>query len=134
MGIITYQGQGDELREFIHVRDAARSSVQILEPEFENSHIILTGNEKMSYMELLEMIKEILGHRVTIETVPSVRKAHYKITPYNFSPKLGKKLISNPHIDMGQGLLHCMAGIYEKEAPKHEELGLVVNGELRKAG
>lgn len=132
-GKITYKGQGDELREFIHVRDAARSSVKILAPEFENSHIILTGNEKMSYMELLEMIKEILGHRVTIETVPSVRKAHYKITPYNFSPKLGHKLVSNPHIDMGQGLLLCMAEIYEKEEPKHEELGLVVDDKENQA-
>ena len=133
-GKITYHGEGNEMREFIHVRDAARSSVSDFGPEFENSHIILNGTEKMSYMELLEMIKEILGHRVKIETVPSVPKAHYKITPYNFSPKLGKKLISNPHIDMGQGLLHCMADIYEKEAPKHEEHGLVVNSELRKAG
>lgn len=127
-GKITYRGHGDELREFIHVRDAAHNSVKILEAEFENSHIILTGNEKMSYGELLEMIKEILGHRITIETIPSVRKAHYKITPYNFSPKLGKKLVSNPHIDMGQGLLLCMAEIYEKSEPKHEELGLVING------
>lgn len=126
-GKITYQGQGDELREFIHVRDAAKSSVKILDPEFENSHIILTGNEKMSYRELLAMIKEILGNRITIDTVPSVRKAHYKITPYNFSPTLGKKLVSNPHIDMGQGLLLCMAEIYEKEKTKHEELGLVIN-------
>lgn len=126
-GKVTYQGQGDELREFIHVRDAAKNSVKILEPEFENSHIILTGNEKMSYRELLEMIKEILGHRITIETVPSVRKAHYKITPYNFSPKLGKKLVSNPHIDMGQGLLLCMAEIFEITEPKHEEFGLVIS-------
>ena len=126
-GKITYRGQGDELREFIHVRDAAKSSLKILEPEFENSYIILTGNEKMSYRKLLEMIKEILGHRVEIETIPSVRKAHYKITPYNFSPKLGQKLVSNPHIDMGQGLLLCMAEIYEKEELKHEELGLVIN-------
>lgn len=126
-GKITYRGQGDELREFIHVRDAAKSSVEILKPEYENSHIILTGNEKMRYLELLEMIKEILGHRITIETIPSERKAHYKITPYNFSPKLGKKLVANPHIDMGQGLLLCMADIYERNPRKHDEAGLVVN-------
>lgn len=126
-GKITYRGQGDELREFIHVRDAAKSSVEILKPEYENSHIILTGNEKMRYLELLEMIKEILGHRITIETIPSERKAHYKITPYNFSPKLGKKLVANPHIDMGQGLLLCMADIYERNPGKHDESGLVVN-------
>ena len=46
-GKVTYHGQGDAVREFIHVRDAARSSVQILDSEFENTNIILTGNEKL---------------------------------------------------------------------------------------
>lgn len=128
-GKITYHGQGDEVREFIHVRDAAKSSVKVLDPEFENAHIILTGNEKLLYSQLLEMIKEIIGNNIEIEIVPSTRAAHYKITPYNFSPKLGRKLINNPHIDMGQGLLHCMADLYEKtHTEKHKEMGLLVNG------
>jgi UDP-glucose 4-epimerase len=127
-GRISYQGTGDELREFIHVRDAAEISVKILEPEFENQHITLTGNEKMRYHDLLEMIKEMIGDHVTIEYLPSQRKAHYKITPYNFSPKLGRKMVNNPHIDMGQGLLQCMAELYEKvHQEKIEEGGLLVD-------
>jgi UDP-glucose 4-epimerase len=129
-GKITYQGQGDEVREFIHVRDAARSSVQILGPEFKNANIILTGNERMTYSQLLEMIREIMGNTIDIEIVPSTRKAHYKITPYNFSPKLGRKLVNNPHIDMGQGLLLAMAELYEKvHQEKHREMGLLINGD-----
>ena len=128
---ITYHGTGDEMRELIHVRDAAQASVKILESEFENQNIILTGTQTLRYSELLEMIREMLNNKVSIEMVPSQRKAHYKITPYNFSPKLGKKLVANPHIDMGQGLLLCMAEIYEKvHSEKHEEFGLLVgNGE-----
>jgi UDP-glucose 4-epimerase len=126
---ITYKGTGDEKREYIHVKDAAQISVKILEPEFGNQHIILTGNEKMPYMDLLEMIKEMLNNDIEIEIQPSERKAHYKITPYNFSPKLGRKLVSNPHIDMGQGILQCMAEIFEKlNREKHEEMGVIVNG------
>ena len=113
-GIITYYGTGEELREFIHVRDAAQISVDILKPEYKNQHVILTGNEKMRYFDLLEMINEMLGGKIKIEILPSARKAHYKITPYNFSPKLGRKIINNPHIDMGQGLLQCMAEINDK--------------------
>lgn len=129
-GQITYKGKGDEIREFIHVRDASQSSVKILEPEFENKHIILTGNEKLTYNQLLQMIKEIMGNKIKINIEPSTRKAHYKITPYNFSPRLGSKLVNNPHIDMGQGLLLCMAEVYEKiHAEKHEEMGLLVNDE-----
>jgi len=110
-GKITYRGTGSELREFIHVRDAAQISAEILKPDFVNQHVVLTGNEKMRYSDLLEMINEMLGGKINIEIFPSERKAHYKITPYNFSPKLGKKIINNPHIDMGQGLLQCMAEI-----------------------
>jgi UDP-glucose 4-epimerase len=124
-GKITYQGQGDEVREFIHVRDAARSSVKILDPEFENAHIILSGNEKLLYIQLLEMVKEIIGNDIEIEILPSTRKAHYKISPYNFSPKLGRKLVNNPHIDMGQGLLLCMAELYEKvHGREYNETGM----------
>lgn len=127
-GCITYHGTGDELREFIHVRDAAEISAKILEPEFANQHITLTGNEKMRYHDLLEMIREMVGPKVAIEIQPSQRKAHYKVTPYNFSPKLGRKLVNNPHIDMGQGLLQCMAELYEKiHQEKTEEGGLLVN-------
>jgi len=129
-GKIVYRGTGEEVREFIHVQDAALISVSILQPEFENQHIILTGAEKMRYADLLEMIKEMLDKKIEIEILPSERKAHYKITPYNFSPKLGRKMINNPHIDMGQGLLQCMAEVYEKvHIEKHEEMGLFVNGE-----
>ena len=127
-GKIVYRGTGDEMREFIHVRDAAQISVAILQPEFENQYIILTGSEKMRYIDLLEMIKEMLGNKIEIEILPSKRKAHYRITPYNFSPKLGRKMVNNPHIDMGQGLLQCMAEIYEQvHIERHEEMGLLVN-------
>lgn len=127
-GKLTYHGTGDELREFIHVRDAAEISVRILQPEFENQYITLTGSEKMRYRDLLDMVKEMIGAHIDVEILPSQRKAHYKITPYNFSPKLGRKLVNNPHIDMGQGLLQCMAEIYEKiHSEKIEDGGLLVD-------
>jgi len=127
-GKITYQGTGEELREFIHVQDAAQSSIKILLPEYENTYITLTGREKMRYVDLLDMIKEMLGNKITIEIEPSTRKAHYRITPYNFSPKLGLKLANNPHVDMGQGLLQCISEIFEKmHSEKTAELGVFVN-------
>ena len=113
-GKIVYSGTGNEVREFIHVRDAAASSVAILAPEFENQHIILTGAEKISYADLLAMINEILSNKIEIVMQPSLRKEHYNLTPYNFSPSLGRKLVNNPHIDMGQGLLQCIADLYQQ--------------------
>jgi len=125
---ITYRGTGDEIREFIHIKDAAQINIEILDPKYENQHLIITGYEKMCYRDVLEMIKEIFDNRVTINITSSDRKAHYKITPYNFSPKLGRKLVNNPHIDMGQGLLLCIAEIYEKlHGQNNEEMGLILD-------
>ncbi len=127
-GKVVYHGTGEELREFIHVRDAAQSSVNILEKEYENQYIILTGNEKMRYKDLLEMLREMMNNKLEIEIVPSSRKAHYKVTPYNFSPKLGLKINCNPHVDMGQGLLQCIAEVFEQvHGEKSSEFGVFVD-------
>lgn len=127
-GKITYYGTGDEIREFIHVEDAAESSVKILTPEFENQYIILSGTQTMRYSELLQMVQEMLQQKIPIEILPSDREAHYKITPYNFSPKLGKRLVTNPYVDMGQGLLRCMAEIYESlQHGKYKVMDLIVD-------
>jgi UDP-glucose 4-epimerase len=115
---IVYHGTGREIREFIHVTDAAGISAEILAPEFANENIVLTGPEKMTYAELLGMIREMLHDEVEIRIVPSTRDAHYTSTPYKFSPKLGRKMVRNPHIDFCQGLLQCMEEAYEKAGEK----------------
>ena len=111
---IVYHGTGEEQREYIHVLDAAKSSIEVLSPEFENTNVVLTGKEKIRSADLLNMIKEMFGHKIEIEYRSSTNPFHYKITPYNFSPKLGYKLVCNPHIDMGQGLLQNIAQVYEQ--------------------
>ncbi|WP_243544295.1 NAD-dependent epimerase/dehydratase family protein [Pseudodesulfovibrio tunisiensis] len=122
-GTITYHGNGDELREFIHVFDAAKSSVDILAPEFENQHVILTGVEKMTYRDLLEMIREIFGGRIELNMLPRDREAHYRITPYSFAPKLGRKLVGNSFVDFGQGLLHCIEALHAEKMKREEDGG-----------
>ena len=127
-GRIIYHGTGEERREYIHVKDAAILSVKALDAEYANQHIILTGNESMRYKDLLEMIREILGNRVEIVYKERQSETHYKITPYTFNPRLGKKLVNNPHIDMGQGLLNCMKEIYARiHKEQHEEMGILVD-------
>lgn len=114
-GKIEYKGTGEEVREYIHVKDAAKLSVDILDPLYANKCLVLTGMHKMKNKELLEMIQEMLDNKVKIVYNPSHSTAHYKITPYSFtSPELGEKLTANPNIDMGQGLLDCMKEISEK--------------------
>jgi len=116
---ITVQGTGDEMREYIHVEDAARAAVQILSDEFENQNVILTGHHPMRFRDLLNLIREIVGEDVQIELLAPPANhdsGHYNLTPYTFRPKIGKKLVGNYYLDMGQGLLDCLDEIYRSAA------------------
>jgi len=105
-GKITYYGTGEETREYIHVRDAAELSVKILDDKYLNQHITLTGNQSLKYKDFLNMISEMMDIKVIYKK--KTEDTHYMTTPYSFSPKMGRKLTNNPHIDLGQGLLDVM--------------------------
>ena len=109
---INHSGDGEEIREYIHAADVAKLSIQLIESEeFINEHIILTGVERMQRKELFDMINEILGGNIKINLNHDGYHNHYKMTPYSFHPTRSKKLVANPYIDMGQGLIECLKDI-----------------------
>lgn len=111
---ITYGGSGDAMREYIHVTDAARLSVKILAPEFANRHLVLTGQERMQVKNLMRMISEMIPGGVELKFGNQSVDGHYVMTPYAFHPKIGHKLVGNEYVDLGQGLLDCLAELHEQ--------------------
>lgn len=114
---ISRQGDGQELREYIHVHDAAKGSVEILDKEFENQHVIITGYQQMRVRDVLLMIREMLGGKIDVEFLPSNQSFHYEITPYSFAPKIGKRLTCKSYLDLGQGLLDMIYETYRETTP-----------------
>jgi UDP-glucose 4-epimerase len=111
---ITYKGNSDAMREYIHVQDAAQLSVKILEEEFSNRHIILTGRERLPVMKVMKMIAEMLPYDVKLQLSDEEIYGHYEMSPYAFHPKVGHKLVANDFVDLGQGILDCFADLHEK--------------------
>lgn len=109
--VLVLDGTGEEFREYIHVRDAARLSADILAPEYGNKHIIITGHHQMKFSDMIKMMKEIIGRDIKIKFTGKQNDDHYSMTPYSFIPKIGHKLVSNYYTDMGQGLLECLHDI-----------------------
>jgi len=103
-------GDGEEIREYIHVRDASELSVDILDNKYKNQSVNITGNQPMKIKELFGMISEMMGNNIDIEYLPDTVSHHYRITPYKFNqlPMVGKKLVSNYHHDFGQGILESL--------------------------
>ena len=118
-GSIRHAGHADDQREYIHVEDAARLSVEILAPDYENQHLILTGPYPMRLGDLFVMFSEILGRDVEVRYEPTgPDHEHYRVTPYAFQPGLGRKLTSTCYVDMGQGLLQMLEEIRRQTEPE----------------
>jgi UDP-glucose 4-epimerase len=123
-GKITFPGTGDEMREYINVKDAARLTLDILSPEYQNQYIFATGHHPMKTRDMMKMIKEIFKKEtfkkdITFEFSTTPHNSDYSPTSYSFTPKIAYKLVSNLYMDMGQGFLECLQDI--KEDLDHSE-------------
>ena len=108
-GYLKYDGDPDATRSYIHVEDAAESSVNILTKEYINQSVILSGLEPMKIIDMLKTIAEIMGlseERIKFSDQPQT--GHYIMTPYSYQNDIGKKYIPSQHIDLGQGLLQLI--------------------------
>ena len=108
---ISIKSDGREVREYIHVVDAAKICLKIVEDEIVNETLILTGHHRMRVSELLDMINEIMNSSVDIEYKAMGAEAtgsHYNETPYSYIPRVGKKIITDIYCDLGQSLIEIL--------------------------
>lgn len=114
-GKLNYSGTGSERREYIHVKDAARLSVDVLDEKHKNQAITVTGNQVLSSEELIEMIFEIAGVKKDVKIDGEAKSTdHYLMTPYRYTPKAAKKLVPDEFIDLGQGIFEIVEEIYNE--------------------
>jgi UDP-glucose 4-epimerase len=115
-GRLVYSGAPDDIREYIHVEDAARLSADVLESAYEGQHVMLTGASPTRAAELFTMFQEILGRRIEIDyrRLEGPGTGHYAVTPYAYTPRPGKKLVTTHYVDMGQGLLRMIEDLHHE--------------------
>ena len=108
-GIVKYEGHKESMREYIHVMDAALSSIEILDDKYNNKSIVLTGHKPMRVIDVLKMLAEILGiSEDNVEFVEGDYIGHYVRSPYSYQSEIVRKLIPPMHIDLGQGMLQLI--------------------------
>jgi len=124
---ITRRGDGEEIREYIYVLDAANECISILDDRYANKHIIITGNQTLKIKELLMMIKEMFNNEIEIEYMPSENLHHYEITPYAYKPQIAMRLVHQSYHDLGQGLLELLHALEEEAFRENhpERIGLI---------
>ena len=113
-GKIVRKGTGEEIRSYIHVKDAAKCSVDILSDEFKNQYVMLTGNQSIKINDLLNMIREMFHGEISVEYSGEPEEGHYEITPYSFRPRVAKKMVAGSYYDLGQGILDVIYEVYSR--------------------
>jgi UDP-glucose 4-epimerase len=112
-GVIIRKGDGEEVRDYINILDAAKATVQALSNDYKNSYLMITGAQTMKVKELLSMIKEIMNDTIEVKYNYDTFEGHYKITPYSFKPKVALKITPKDYHDLGQGILDSIYEIYQ---------------------
>jgi len=109
-GRVVHSGTPDDIREYVHVQDAARLSVEALDDDFIDRHVTITGTHPMRLKDLLVMFEEILSTKLAIDYRGDSGHdgQHYRMTPYAYMPRVGRKLTSRHYVDMGQGILELV--------------------------
>jgi len=112
-GVIEYSGNGSEIREYIHVQDAAKLSLRALDDDYKNKAITITGNQSMRVADMFSMLFEIAGKEPNVKYLDEQQgSSHYGNTPYRYTPKPSLKVIPTEFIDLGQGLLNIVEEIH----------------------
>ena len=113
---IDFSGNGEEKREYIHVKDAAIMTASLLESDEKNIAVNITGHQVISTLDLFKLIFEVLQleEKINLSKESNV-VSHYKISPYSFQPKESKKLVPKKSIDIGQGVLEIIHEIEDSK-------------------
>ena len=110
---INFIGRSDSKREYIHVKDAARASVDLIQNKFDNQSIIVTGEISYKLSDLIQIVSEIIGKKVKANFSNKLNSetGHYHYTPYNLIEYESKKYTLPFHVDIGQGLIDTIKDI-----------------------
>lgn len=63
-------GDGEQIRDFIYVKDVAKANVQAIQSQIKNEIINVSTNSKTSVNELFNIMKDLLGYEKTPNYLP----------------------------------------------------------------
>ena len=113
---IERSGDGEEIREYVFINDAAEMTYETLSEDYKNKHVFISGNQQIKVKDLLVMINEILGGDIKISyKEKDNNQLHYGITPYSYKINSAKRIVLKNFTDLGDGLLQVIQGISDKE-------------------
>ena len=99
---IIRKGAGNEIRNYIHVKDAAQITLNILNKRYENKYLNIIGNKKIKVKNVLDLISKKLGS-IRLSIKKEQLKYHYKKNPYTYKIERGIEIKPKKSIKLSTG-------------------------------
>ena len=104
---INYHGTGDEVREYIHVRDVARIIANL--NDYRNDTLMITGSQRIKLKDVLSMIEEITETKVKYSQKKSL--SHYNQVSQSYKREPIRRVFPKEPEDFGNSLVEILEEI-----------------------
>lgn len=101
---IIHNGTGEEIRQYIYVKDVVRAAIESFENKYKNKKIILLGNEKITISNLMSEIKLQINQNTNLVYNNNAYGIHYKSTPFTTEPNGAIYFQSESSTSLKQGI------------------------------
>ena len=83
---IHHYGTGEEVRQYIYVKDVVQAAVTSIDDNYKNKKIILLGNERITISELMDKIIFYTDSNIQKVFHNDQYGIHYKLSPFHTNP------------------------------------------------
>ena len=110
-GEMKHYGTGEEIRQYIFVKDVINLAIKIIDETYKNKKVILIGSESITITELMNEIILLFNSKIKKKYELDDYKIHYKSSPFDISTENAIKLNYNNLTKLKYGLVETINSI-----------------------
>jgi UDP-glucose 4-epimerase len=103
---LIYRGMKDAARRYIHVEDAAKACVKIINKKFNNKYITITGTRQVQIRKIFNILS--IHFKISKKKMKFLNEkytGHYHVKPTTFKPRIGKNFVIKKQKNFGESIL-----------------------------
>ncbi len=112
---LKYDGTRKAKRKFIHVKDAARASVDLIKSKYNNKKILITGKNIIAIKDVLKMISSLLRTKKKPKYSNVKQLGHYDISPYSYKKTKLENYFHRNVISFKSGIKELISNIKNRK-------------------
>ena len=102
---LIYEGSKRAARKYIHVEDAVKACIKVIQKKYKNKYLTITGRHLVKIKNVLNILAKYLNiSNDKIRYLNHTNRGHYDIKPTTFVPRLGKHLKNKEEKNFKQSL------------------------------